>query len=883
MFGWKNRRKQLLQEFEAHIETETRDNIDRGMSPADARQAAHRKFGSVPLAVEQSREALGGLWLERLGQDIRYALRSLRGVPAYAATLILTLALGLGCATTMLAVIVSVLMRPVALPDPGQLVQLYSQQTVNGTHLSPEALNYTEIDQLRRDNHSFSGISGYNTTVRPVAAADGTRIAVMNGVTPDFFAMLGVQPKSGRLLLPSDAHAPVAVVNEAFWRERLHSDPKAVGSSIKIAGQPTTILGILPDAIHVPQATGGPAVYIPLALSSDGQDVFKMDSASTLARLKPGITKQQALADAQSIFAHLNAAQNPSDVQARQLAIRSYQDLLVGDLQQPLIGLLGGVIVLLLIACANAANLQIGRAASRMSEMNVRSALGASFGRLLQQLITESILVSLLSATLGGAVAYIAVQLIRHAYADQFPRFDELAIRPTVFLGTALLAVLVGIAASIAPALNIRRNTSGNTGARVNAKNVTRSSRLPGILVALQVALTCVLLVTSGLFVRTLQQLESVSLGFDPHGVTTLVLMPENQNQDITTARNLDTRVLHRLESLPGIQSVTMQTSIPFSSWNMDLDGTTDVEGHAFQKGDNAHYSFVSTSFVQTSGIHLVKGRAFQAQDETSAAINAIVNQAFVKKYLGDRDPLGVTLKFHRNPGETDADQPIASAMTIVGVVANEVQGGDLGAPYQPMVYIDYLQLPANSMLAGIFTMASQYAIRSPLPSTAVAAEIRRAIKEEAPSMTEMNLHSMEEGVAESLGQRRLALRLVSGFGLVALVLSAIGIYGVLAYSVALRRREIGIRMALGSSRPKVAKLVLTQAATMVLLGLIPGIAGAWAAAHALGSFLYGVSPLDPQTLLAVAAILLVVSAAAATQPTLRAAQVDPVETLRAE
>ena len=885
MLGWKKRRDQLLEEFETHIENETRDNIDRGMPPTEARQAAHRKFGNVPLAVEQSREALGSLWLERLGQDIRYALRSLRGVPAYTATLVLTLALGLGCATTMLVIVESVLMRPVPLPHSEQLVDISLKENTVGTYADAHAISYTLLDQLSRGNHSFSGIAGYNNMVRPVTALDGTRISVVSEVTPNLFATLAVQPKLGRLIVPSDAKTPVVVVSEEFWRDRLHANPNVIGSSIQVSNQLRTVIGVLPQTVHFPQAFSGPIVYLPVALDSTGSDAFKLDTVSTLARLKPGVSRQQAHADIQSLITHINTSQPGSALPGttQHLILRSYRDVVVGDLQKPLVALLGGVAVLLLIACANAANLQIGRASSRMPEMNIRAALGARFGRLLQQLVTESILVSLFSATLGGAIAYAAIQLVRRAYGQEFPRFDELSIHPVVLGSTALLAVLVGIAASIAPALNIRRNTT----TRVNAKNVTRKSSLPAILVSLQIALTCILLVTSGLFVRTLQQLENVSLGFNPRGVSTLVLIPENANQSITKIRGTETRLLKRFESLPGIQSVTMQTQIPFSNYNMVLDGTTDVAGRAFQKGDSAHYSLVSTSFVQTSGIRLLEGRSFAPHDETSAAVVVLVNQAYKKKYLDTeqpvRPPLGATLKFHRNPGDTDADMPLLQPMTVVGVVENEIQGADLGAAALPMVYIDYLQLPENSMLASVFGMAAQYAVRSRLPATAVASELRSALKEEAPGMTEMSLRPMTEAISESLSQRRLTLRLVSGFAFVALALSAIGIYGVLAYFVALRRREIGIRMALGSSRPKVAGLVLRQAGTMVLLGLIPGAAGAWAAGHAIGSFLYGIRPLDPETLASVAALLILVSIAAASLPTLRAAQVDPVETLRAE
>jgi predicted permease len=365
--------------------------------------------------------------------------------------------------------------------------------------------------------------------------------------------------------------------------------------------------------------------------------------------------------------------------------------------------------------------------------------------------------------------------------------------------------------------------------------------------------------------------------------VSTLVLMPEDQHQPPPVSKEIETRLLHRLQSLPGIQSVTMQTSIPFSSYNMDLDGTTDVQGRAYQEGDSAHYSFVSTDFVRTSGIQLLKGRGFQTQDETGSNFVVLVNQAFAHKFLPGRDPLGVSLKFHRNPTDTDADMPFLQTMRIVGVIENEMQGGDLGEPFKPMVYLDYLQLPADSMLSQVFSMAAQYAVRSKLPAATVAGELRAAVKQEAPTIAELSLQTMEDGIAGSLAQRRLALRVVAGFGAVALLLSAIGIYGVLAYSVTLRRREIGVRIALGSSRARVTGLVIRHAALMVLFGLIPGLIGAWAAGRAVRSFLFGVQVLDPVTLLSAGVVLLLVAAAAAFVPAVRAALVDPMETLRVE
>jgi predicted permease len=489
------------------------------------------------------------------------------------------------------------------------------------------------------------------------------------------------------------------------------------------------------------------------------------------------------------------------------------------------------------------------------------------------------VLVSIIGASLGTGLSYLAVSVLRDKFAAEYSRFDELIIHPGAVGASYLLAIVVGLIASVAPALNVLRHTSKTA----NQRTFTRTSRLPGLLVAIQVALTCVLLVASGLFLRTLRSLEQVKLGFDPRGITTLVLMPENPQQDPQLSRQIQTSLLHRFEALPGIHSVAVQTEIPFSNYNVSLHGTTDVAGRPFQRGDSAYYSLVSTNFVSASGIRLLKGRAFNSEDESGGTIVVLVNEAFVKMFLAGREPLGATLGFHRDPGDSDADLPFTQPMTVVGVVENELQGGDLGAPYEPMVYLNYLALPKSSFLSAVFSMTAQFAVRSSLPLGTVASELRKAVKEDAPTMVEMSLKPMDGAIADSLGKRRLSLRLVTGFGSVALILSAIGIYGVLAYSVALRRREIGIRMALGSTRQRAAVLVARQAGVMLLLGFVPGIAGAWAAGRALKSFLYGVKALDFETLVASGIVLLFISAAAAFVPSLRAAQVDPVETLRAE
>jgi predicted permease len=861
-------------EIEAHMALAIAEKRARGMSEEAARAEARREFGNVALVKDTTRGMWGGAFAEALGQDVRYALRGFRRSPGFTLTVLLTLALGLGAVTAMLAIVDSVLLRPVALPHPEQLVIL--RREVHGA--KQYTLTFQQIGALDKHSKSFSAVSGYNSMPRPVSTADGSRIVLVARVTPNFFRMLDVRARYGRMLNDTDENAPVAVVSFSFWQERLHSDPRIVGSTIKVAGAQKTVIGVTPEGIHFGQNLDGPVVYTPFSLKRVDEELNEVnESAWSAARLKPNVSMPQALAEASSVFAHAEA-KNTSE--SGTLQLQSYASYLTGDVQHGLLILLGGAGILLLIAYGNSANLQIARIAGRIPEMKMRSALGASARRLVQQVATESIVLSLLGALLGVGLAYGVVFAVRSAYGRQFTRFDELAVHPAVFLACGLLAVLSGAVASVAPMLSVLRqaNISGNMTARTR-----RKSRLPGVLVVVQIALTCVLLVTSGLFARTFSALQNVKLGFDPHGVTTLVLMPENAHQSAEISRQVDARLLERLGALPGVESATMQSSIPFSHFNVTLNGDTEVNGSTYQKGDDANYSLVSTNFVQASGMHLLRGRGFLPQDDGSAAVVCVVNEAFVQKYLGGRDPLRASLRFHRNPGEKDEDMPVRGTMTVVGVVENELQGGSLGAEFYPMVYLDYRQLPDNSPMASIFSFVSEFAVRSTLPQAVLANELRAAVKQAAPQMTEMDLLPMEQAIAKSLNERRLALRLVSSFGAVALFLAAIGIYGVLAYSVAQRRREIGIRMALGSSRGRATRMVTGQAGAMVGVGLLLGGIASWPAGRAIRSFLFGVRGLDPLTLCVTVFCLLLVCAIAAAVPAWRAAQVDPMEALRSE
>ncbi len=812
--------------------------------------------------------------MQTLWHDLKYTLRQLRNAPVFALTAILTLALGLGATTAMLAVVDSVLLRPVSFPHAERLVSL--ELSVHGTRTS---FTSKDFEALHANAKGFSALAGYGTLPSPVTTSAGTRITGVARISPEFFAVPGVRARLGRVLSQGDAHAPVAVVSDAFWRTSLHGDPHVIGSNIKVGNHSTTVVGVMPAGFAFPQELQGEALYVPLVLNQKGEDEHGFTSVELAARLKPRATLAAAQAEANAIYAHAGKANDPD---RGQLVLRPYRKVITGYEQPALLALLGACGLLLLIACVNSANLQIARGMARTGEMSVRSALGASRSRLLRQIVTESVTISLLGAGLGLALASAALHWARAAYGTQFARFDELALHPTVFAGCTLLAVVAGVLAALAPALSAVRNAGGLPFSQ--SARVTRRSRLSGTLVAVEIALTCVLLATAGLFLRTFRALEQAPLGFDPHHVTEITLMLQNPSESGPALKQTYDRLLDRLSGMPGIEAAATQTSLPFSNFNLSMTSDFQIPGRPRGKKDDAGFSLVSAGFNRALGITMRQGRGLLPSDDAGSQPVCVVNEAFVQRYLSGRRVLGTTIEFPRDPKNQDDNRFMKTPLTIVGVAPDEIDGQSLAGRPGPMLLLNYRQYPADSPGAHfMFGLAPQFAVRSTLPLATLQREIRSALKDTAPDTAEMDIDPLDKSIAASLRNQQLALRLASGFGLLALALAAVGIYGVLAYSVAQRTREIGIRMALGSTRQGALRLVLGHAAVMALAGLAIGLIAAWPAGRAVRAFLFGVPVMDPLTLLAAALLLLAICGCAAAVPAYRATQVDPMEALRTE
>jgi predicted permease len=809
---------------------------------------------------------------ESLIGDIRYALRGLRNEPGYAVTAVLTLALGLGAVTAMLAVVDSVLLRPVALAHADRLVVPENLQDGKPNGF----FSFDQLNGLAKAAPGIEALARVVTLPKVVTTVDGARMAEEVETTPNLFSMIGAKAARGRVFGAADGSG-VAVVSDAFWRDRMHADPHALGSTVKVSGRLLQVVGMLPRDFAYPQAYA-PVVYLPMAVDAKGNESNGFDGSDAMALLRPGVTVDVARQQMVAAFAR----EFPQSAARGQSAgLRSYRATVVGDEQPALLALLGACLLLLAIACANAANLQIVRTAGRTAEISLRAALGASRTRILQKVVTDSVTVSLLGGALGLALATVLVAWIKHAYGEQFGRFNELRLEPWVVLACLALAASAGLLAALAPGLTALRSAHGS-GPMESIRTLSRS-RTSSVLVVGELALTCVLLVTAGLFIRTFRALEQAPLGFDPDGLTNVVLMSQNPAISGAAYKQMYTRLVQDLGALPGVQGATTQTTLPFSNYQFTLTTSFRMPGRVVSPKAELGVSMITAGYSRIMRMPIVRGRGLSVEDREGMPVEGVVNEAFVRTYLRGKEALGQQIDFtNSDPG--DKSPPFLSQpLTIVGVAQDEVDGPVI-ASATPTVFLDYRQFPAAGPMASmLFGFAPQFAVRSKLPQAVLGREIRAVLRRDAPELAEMGITPVEQAMQKSLTQRQLALQLASAFGAVALLLAAVGIYGVLAYSVAQRTREIGIRMALGSTRAGAMRLVARQAAVMVVVGLGVGFAGAWPAGRAVRSFLYGVHAEDTLTLVLTGCVLLLVCALAAAVPAWRAAQVDPMEALRAE
>jgi putative ABC transport system permease protein len=807
-------------------------------------------------------------------QDVRFAFRQIPKNPGFAATAIVVLALGLGATTGMLAIVQSVLVRPLNYHEPERLMLVGVSDKADST----SKISYLDFRDMERNLHQFQSLAAYFSFPFAVQTDDGAQMLVAPAVTTNFFDLMGIQPSLGRGFRPGDeaVGAGSVVLSHEFWQHSMHGRQDILGRELKINSELYTVVGVMPPHFQFPMQTE--TLWTTFQMTPGNKTKQGFDEISVLGRLKPGATVEQARSEGEAFLR--NKANNKNSQSEAHFWVYPYQKLVTGDERPAILALLAACFLLLLIAVVNTANLQIARAAKRETEIAVRVSLGATRVRILRQLIAESLVLSLAGATLGWLLAMGFVEAARHLFSN-YARFDELQLDSSTFAACVVLTLTCGVLAALAPAWHILK-TRRNLAQQQNSVSgrVTRSHRLSGVLVVAEVALTSVLLVAAGLFLRTFRSLQNVPLGFTADHVTTFVLWPQGGNIALPAAQAAFQRTLDRLQATPGVEAAGMVTSLPISNFQITVSGGFSIPAHIApdQKNQPQVKLLAATSgYLRAMSIPLLSGRPIADSDIQSGQMVGVVNKAFVDNYLPGTSPLGQQIVL-----EKDAEFP--QPITIVGVAADVVQNNSIGTPPQPEVYVPLQQLPASGMIPHfLFAVAASFAVRSTgnLPTT--ANDIRAVVKNEAPEFAIDGLGPISERVDGALKTRRLAVEITTVFAWVALLLSAAGLYGVLAYLVGQRIHEMGIRLALGATRENVFALIVRQGLWMVGAGLGFGLVGALLAARWIRSFLYGTTIHDPFTYALAGALVLLASAIAILLPARRAASVEPMVALRYE
>lgn len=809
--------------------------------------------------------------------DLRYSVRQLRKSPGFAAIVVVTLGLGIGANTAIFSVVNAVLLRPLALSNPDQLVRVWHtppQTSFPGmTTFSVSPANFLD---WQKQNHVFESMAIYGYRVITLTGGAQAEQVDTTSVSPQFFDTIGAKPVLGRPF-SSDEQQPgrshVVLLSHRFWQEHYGSNPNIVGRNVLLDGTNYLVTGVMPASFHFPDFA---QIWIPMAWTDQEKLVRGNHNYMVVARLKPGIDLQQAQAEMNTISARL-AEEYPQDDKGWGAVVLPLQADMVSDVRPALLVLLGAVGFILLIACVNVANLSLAKLFSRQKEVAIRTALGASAGRVVRQILTESVVLALLGAGLGLTFAHSGVRLIMAFLAEHLPRYTDVSIDAKVLAFTAIVAIFTGIISGILPAVHLARtNTSqalkqglGRTDSD-SGGNRTRSA-----LVVIEVALSLVLLIGAGLMVRSFQNLRQVSPGFESHGVlTATAAISRDKFPQPELEANFVRQALERMRALPGVALAGAIDDIPLgpngSHQPIAVEGRPVVP---MSEQPEVDVSVITPGYTGALHIPVLRGRDFDNTDAAGHPATILISQSLARQFWPNADPIGrhITLSFF--PGV---------AREIVGVVGDvKTDGLDQTRPATAL-YLPLDQMtPAAGERWGSFPMT--FVVRTNSNPASIAAAVTNAIHEIEHDIPVIDVQSMDEFVDSSLSQPRLNLLLLTAFAALALVLAALGIYSVLSYSVKRRVQEIGIRLALGASLADVLRMIVVEGTRPAFLGVGIGAAGALALARVMSSLIYGVKPTDPLTFLAVSVVLAMVAVCASLVPAYRAAKVDPMVALRYE
>jgi predicted permease len=826
--------------------------------------------------------------MQSLFYDLRYAFRQLGKAPGLAMLAILTLALGVGANTAIFTVIESVLLRPLPYPHSDRLLYIGPGDQKQGLGTT-SWLNYVDV---RDQSKLLQNAAGYSEDGTVIEGQDSSLSVAAPRVTTNLFSMLGAQPLLGRTFIDAEGQAggpQVVMLSENLWRGAFHADPGIVGHAVNIGGKSRTVVGVMPNAFHFPESMGAdmqkglwlPAQPTAEMLKDRGYHFFFV-----IGELRPGVSVQQAQRELDAIAAHIPVTKDQSAVT---FGAGLYQEILTGPVRPVLFGLFGALALVLLIACANVSNLLIARCLGRQQEFAVRAALGASRMRLIRQMLSEGMALSLIGCGLGAVLAELAMLAVHKLPDGTIPRADAISIHWTVVLVLAAIAIVTTVLSSLLPALLVARanpQAALQAGSRgTGSRSVSR--KLSGGLVAGEVALSTLLLVGTGLLFHTLWNLEKSRLGFETAHVTTFTAMPadaagfsemavseDTGNAPVSIAALTYGPVLERIRQVPGVESAALATSPPLSG--MGISSSFAIVGQAKDPANKpqANVTAVSGDYARTLGTPIVRGRMISDSDAATTPFVVAINETLAKKYFAGKDPLGKQIDLGGK------DTGMIKPYTIVGILGDQVDKG-VGSDPQPLIMIPQQQIPTTSLFYQALLKTIVTFIVKTHGNIPVAMEMRSLFKQDAPGFALDEFKTLQETVDQNTFSQRLGLYLVGSFAGLAVAMVFAGLYGVLSQLVSYRRREIGVRMALGATRVSVAQLVLRQGSILVGGGLGVGLVLAFATGRLVKSFLYQVQPLDLSTYGAVILALAVIGLTAALLPARKAASIEPMQALR--
>jgi predicted permease len=868
LFSRHRRYDELSESIREHLDEKIADLTDRGMTQEEAERTARREFGNVTLIEERSREVWQWPTLESIWADIKFATKQLLKSPGFTLSALLTLGLGIGANAAVFSIIYAVMFRPLPYAHPERLVSIQSRITTGGT--GSDLVSYPNFFDWRSRNSAFAGITAYHDDDFSLQNSGGAEHLDGEVVSWDLFSVLGIKPIIGRGFLPDEESGGthVVVLSYDLWARQYNADPNLIGHSITIDKQTYTVVGVAPKSFRFPVQNSRVALWTTIAHDAlpvdDNPPLTTVRGARTLdiiARLKPGTTIQAAQTQMDGLAAAL-AQQYPADnIRLAGVYIQTELDELTGGTKRPLYILLGAVTLVLLIACANIAGLLLLRTTERWRELAMRTALGAGRFRVIRQLLTENLVLAILGSAAGLFFCFLSSRFLIKFAVDSIPRIAQSAVDLQVFAFLAVLSIITAVLFSLPAAMQIAKFDFIASLKTSTAQGTLKQDNLRNSMVVAQIAIGLVLLSGATLLISSLMNLEKQDIGVRTDHLLTFTVGSAESQSGVGKQATFYPELLDKLDHTPGIISAGATYPLPLTGDQLDM--AFDIQGLPTSRSSRprSDMAFITPGYFATAGISIIQGRDFMRSDDAKSQAVFIVNKAFADKFFPDENPIGKRIR----GGSTLRE--------IVGVVGNARQSALNPAP-EPIGYLPFYQMPGAPVSVVVHTS---------LPPPSIEPTIRAVLSSLDQQAPVYEVRTIQDLLSAQIVEPRLYGILISIFAGLALTLTVVGLYGAMAYSVSRRKRDIGIRIALGATRRNVASMILWQASLLMLLGIFLGLVGAFSSTALLRNMLYGIAPADPMAFLIACAVMSIAGGIAAYLPARRAAAIDPMKALRSE